>query len=230
MRRLCPIGLLVLVLALVPLSARQRDASPQPDQPIFRTSSTLATIDAVVIDDDGHPVTDLTKDDFEVKVSGKRQELQQAVFVRAGSPVQPTGAPLWRPPSGDHCRPPAASRHRFERVRRAEGIHDGSGRHHSDDGLRRRRPESLVRKHVRRSAGSVQIHRVGGGTGRSGRHRPHRVGRGALQQFTTDKRLLRLAVDRVQWDFRSRNGVASFDARGADLRSGGNNWDRTTDR
>ncbi len=36
-------------------------------------------------------------------------------------------------------------------------------------------------------------------------------GVGALQQFTSDKRLLKLAVDRVQWDSRSRRGVASFE-------------------
>ena len=32
-------------------------------------------------------------------------------------------------------------------------------------------------------------------------------GIGALQQFTTDKRLLHLAADRLQWDFRSRQGL-----------------------
>ena len=74
MRRLCLIGL--LVLALVPLSAQQPAPASQPTQPVFKTSSTLATLDAVVTDDQGRAVTDLTKDDFEVTVSRKRQELQ----------------------------------------------------------------------------------------------------------------------------------------------------------
>ena len=42
-------------------------------------------------------------------------------------------------------------------------------------------------------------------------------GGGALQQFTTDKRLLRLAVDRILWDFRSARGVSSFEATVRDL-------------
>ena len=35
-------------------------------------------------------------------------------------------------------------------------------------------------------------------------------GVGTLQQFTTDRRLLHLAADRVQWDFRSRHAVGFF--------------------
>ena len=92
MRRLCLIG--VLVLALVPLSAQQPAPASQPDQPVFKTSSTLATLDAVVTDDDGRAVTDLTKDDFEVTVSRKRQDLQQAVFVRAGTPLSMAPSPI----------------------------------------------------------------------------------------------------------------------------------------
>ena len=74
----------LVVAALAALVAQEPEA--RPGRPIFRVSSTLATIDAVVIDDDGHHVTDLTKDDFQVTVGSKRQELQHVVYVRAGSP------------------------------------------------------------------------------------------------------------------------------------------------
>ena len=37
-------------------------------------------------------------------------------------------------------------------------------------------------------------------------------GVGALQQFTTDRRLLHAAIDRVRWSLQSRSGVASFEA------------------
>jgi VWFA-related protein len=39
-------------------------------------------------------------------------------------------------------------------------------------------------------------------------------GIGSLQQFTTDKRLLHMAAERVQWDFRSRHGVEWYEAAG----------------
>jgi VWFA-related protein len=37
-------------------------------------------------------------------------------------------------------------------------------------------------------------------------------GIGALQQFTTDKRLLQLAISRLQWDVRSAHGISAFAA------------------
>jgi len=204
MRRLCLVGL--FALALVPLSASQRDAVPPPDQPIFRTSSTLATIDAVVTDDEGRPVTDLTKDDFEVRVSGKRQELQQAVFVRGDSPLTPPAPPAVLATSSSPS--PTVPTRNASAILKASAT--GTGRITRTmafvvDDLSlsfestfavRRALSNYIESEVE-PGDLVAIVRTASGVG-------------ALQQFTTDKRLLRLAVDRVQWDFRSRNGVASF--------------------
>ena len=55
---------------------------------MFRTSADIVTIDAVVTDSDGRHVTDLTAADFEVTVSGKKQDLQQAVYVRTADQPQ----------------------------------------------------------------------------------------------------------------------------------------------
>ena len=69
MRRLCFVGL--LVLALVPLSAQQSPPAAQPDQPVFKTSSTLATLDAVVTDDQGRAVPPITSEEvFKRLVAG----------------------------------------------------------------------------------------------------------------------------------------------------------------
>ena len=57
-------------------------APASPDVPVFRTSTDLVTVDAVVTDSDGKRVTDLTREDFEVTVAGKRQTLDQALYVR----------------------------------------------------------------------------------------------------------------------------------------------------
>ncbi len=46
------------------------------DAPVFRTSTEIVTIDAAFTDAGGKPVTDLTRDDFEVTVAGKRQTLE----------------------------------------------------------------------------------------------------------------------------------------------------------
>ena len=186
----------MFALALEPLSASQRGAVPPPGQPIFRTSSTLATIDAVVTDDEGRPVTDLTRDDFEVKVSGRRQDFQQAVFVRADfAPYTARLLPA-TPVAGAPSSPrPTTAGQNASAILKASAT--GTGRYHADHGVRRGRSEPVVRKHVCRPARAdstssprlrrgdlVAIVRTASGVG-------------ALQQFTTDKRLLRLTVDRV---------------------------------
>ena len=204
MRRLCLIGL--LVLALVPLSAQQPAPASQPTQPVFKTSSTLATLDAVVTDDQGRAVTDLTKDDFEVTVSRKRQELQQAVFIRANTPVSMAPSPIGTenaaapppPRPGSASAVLKASTMGTGRITRtiAFVVDDLSLSFESTFAVRK-----ALSKYVESELGPgdlVAIIRTASGVG-------------ALQQFTSDKRLLKLAVDRVQWDSRSRRGVSSFE-------------------
>ncbi len=78
MRRLCLLG--ILLMSSVPLPAQHQLATP--DGPSYRTSTELVTIDAVVTDSDGKPVTNLTRADFEVIVAGRYQTLEQAVYIR----------------------------------------------------------------------------------------------------------------------------------------------------
>ena len=63
-----------------------------PDGPVFRASTDLVTIDAVVMDRDGKPVTNLTREDFEVTVAGKHQTLEQAVYIRTQEQPQALAA------------------------------------------------------------------------------------------------------------------------------------------
>lgn len=202
-RRLCLVG--ALALAWVPLAARQQPPAPQP---VFKTSSTLATLDVVVTDDDGQPVTDLTKEDFEVTVSRKRQGLQQAVFVPANTPLSmaATVSPIGPQAESAPPPPPPGS---ASAVLKASTL--GSGRITRtvafvvDDLSLSFESTFAVRKALNRYVESqlqpgdlVAIIRTASGVG-------------ALQQFTSDRRLLKLAVDRVQWDSRSRRSVASFE-------------------
>ena len=75
------LALLIAVLGVIrsPIVASSQDPPPpsqRPEPPTFRTTTDLLTIDAVVTDGDGRHVTDLTAEDFEVTISGKRQALQ----------------------------------------------------------------------------------------------------------------------------------------------------------
>lgn len=76
---------LTLVVAVAALSAQERPApvapptpaqAPPPSdqaQPVFRGGINVVRVDAIVTDNKGKPVTDLTKDDFEVFEEGDRQ-------------------------------------------------------------------------------------------------------------------------------------------------------------
>src|SRR5262249_2531504 len=63
-----------------------------PGQPTFRTGVRLAVFDAVVTDDKGRHVTDLTPADFEVVERGKKQTIRQVTYVRTGEAASAAGA------------------------------------------------------------------------------------------------------------------------------------------
>ena len=68
-----------IVAALLAVSLVRPGAREQ--QPVFRTSTHYVAVDVVVTDRDDKPVTDLTKDDFEIVENGKRQVITDFAFV-----------------------------------------------------------------------------------------------------------------------------------------------------
>jgi VWFA-related protein len=200
-------GLILLSSTAVPAQdpAPAGQAGPPP---VFRTSADLVTIDAVVTDGDGRHVTDLTRDDFEVTVAGKQQELQQAIYIETAD--QPTVLSAMR---ASTAATPAAAAPAAQRsaaslaLRRGALAPDRIARTIAlvvdDLGLSFRGTVDVrraLRKYIDtqvQPGDLVAILRTAGGSG-------------TLQQFTTDRRLLHLAADRLQWDPRSRNAVGFF--------------------
>jgi len=81
---------LVAFLAAV-LGAQQPKRSP--DQPAFRAGADLVIVDAVVVDRDGKPVSNLTAADFEVRDEGRPQQVSLFQTVStAAIASQPQGA------------------------------------------------------------------------------------------------------------------------------------------
>jgi len=167
----------------------------QTAQPTFRAVTRLATFDAVVTDGKGRHVTDLTPADFDVIERGRRQTVRQVVYVHA---VRPEGAapaasgtsvgtnPPATPDIAMPGRPGLASRERTGRVMAFV----------VDDLRMQFRSTVDVRKMLHRYVDEqiqpgdlVAIIRTAGGAG-------------ALQQFTTDRRLLRTAIDHIHWSAR----------------------------
>src|SRR6188474_1272257 len=56
-------------------------------QPVFRAGVDLVTVDAIVVDKDGRPVTGFTADDFTLTVDGKPRAIDafELIAVRAAT-------------------------------------------------------------------------------------------------------------------------------------------------
>jgi VWFA-related protein len=202
----------VFALAGVLVAAQSRELPPAGDQPTFRVGTRLATIDAVVVDDKGRHVTDLTPADFEVVERGKSQTVRQVVYVRnvpGGVMPAPVAAPEPADPAVPGVTPAPAPRARplaggsglpaSERTGRVLAIVvDDLGLSFESTVSVRRMLTQYVDTKVA-PGDLVAIIRTAGGVG-------------ALQQFTTDRRLLHAAIDRVRWSLQSRSGVAAFEA------------------
>ena len=107
MRRRLVVALAVLAVAAADPRAQAPAPAPPsqaPQPPTFRAGVGVVRVDVSVVDDDGEPVTDLTKDDFELREDGEIQKVQ--LFERmylSGEPAAGSDASLViRSP--DHAR------------------------------------------------------------------------------------------------------------------------------
>src|SRR5215204_6286843 len=57
----------------------------QAQEPVFRAGVDLVTVDAIVVDKDGRPLTGLTADDFVLTVDGKPRQIDAFELVAVGT-------------------------------------------------------------------------------------------------------------------------------------------------
>jgi VWFA-related protein len=182
----------ITLLATTAAVAQAPSGPPPPAQPTFRAGTRLATFDAVVTDGKGRHVTDLTPADFEVVEHGTRQTVRQVAYVYAARRDGMTGAPTGAasgavtPEIAMPGRGGLPSRDQTGRVM-AFVIDDLRMSFRSIVDVRRML-NRFVDAHVK-PGDLVAIIRTAGGAG-------------TLQQFTTDRRLLMAAVEKVRWSAR----------------------------
>ncbi|HEX7085094.1 MAG TPA: VWA domain-containing protein [Vicinamibacterales bacterium] len=196
------VGAGVLFLLLLSSAGGIRGAQDQPEPPRFRVGVDVVRIDAVVTDRDGNIVSDLTADDFELRQDGEVQRLDFVQFVSIEPPAPaPRPAPLQSTPRSaalSLTAPPVVSSGiARERVQRTIVLVV------DDLGIAWENMEA-TRKALRRfideemqDGDLVAITRTGAEWG-------------ALQQLTTDRRVLHAAVDQVRWTALSRREVTAF--------------------
>jgi VWFA-related protein len=171
-----------------------RENTQDPD--VVRISTNLVQVDAVVTKD-GKQVIDLKAQDFEIFEDGRPQKITNFSYISNILPTAGT-SPKTKPHSSAKDRTPIIpARVRPDDVRRTVAlIVDDLGMSFESVNQARRQVRKLLTEQLEPND-LVAIIRTGSDVG-------------ALQQFTTDRRLLMSALDRLRWNHCSRAGLNTF--------------------
>jgi VWFA-related protein len=75
------------------VSTQDPPASQGPAQPTFRAGVNVVRVDVIVTDDEGHPVTDLRKEEFEIVEDGREQSIDLFRQIRIDGSVSDAARP-----------------------------------------------------------------------------------------------------------------------------------------
>ena len=207
MKTRLPVVLILVAQLATGVFAQQPQPSPTPrpseqqkqqaeGEDVVRISTNLVQVDAVVIDKDGKVVTDLKPEEVEIFEDGRKQKITH--FSYNATTTEPSARDTKATTPVDKNAPLAPpSRLRPEDVRRTIAlVVDDLGlsfesTHFVRDALRKFVDQQM------QPGDLVAIIRTSGGMG-------------ALQQFTSDKRQLYAAIERVKWYASGRGGVSAF--------------------
>lgn len=184
--------------ATQPGDSKARQASPQDpvkpsDEDVVRITTNLVQVDPVVTDSKGKPVTDLRPEEVQILEDGKPQQITNFSYIALDAPVVTKSTP----PPDKNAAPAPPVRIRPDQVRRTIAlVVDDLGlsfetAYYVRQALKKFLDQQMQPKDL------VAIIRTGGGIG-------------ALQQFTTDKRQLYAAVEKVKWNPMGRGGISAF--------------------
>jgi VWFA-related protein len=190
---------LLLVLSYVSAWAQTPVQHPKPvGEEVVKITTSLIQVDATVLDKKGKPVKGLTADDFEVYENGKKQPITNFSFVELESEKEKTTEQIAaKPVKGAVATPPVPVKLRPEQVHRTVAlVVDDLGLSVPSVDVVKTSLKKFVDEQMQ-PGDLVAIIRTGSGAG-------------ALQQFTTDKRILHLAIDRIRWNPHGRGGVNLF--------------------
>lgn len=193
MKKLFPALVVTLLLVTAAVSQTARPTQTPPDDDVVKISTNLIQVDVSVTDSKGKPVTDLRPEDFEVYENGELQNVSAFSYISSVREVpRPAATPSDRI---DIPVPPAVLRPDSIRRTIALVVDDLTLSFRSAYDVR-----AALRKYVdeqMREGDLVAIIRTGSGIG-------------ALQQFTSDKRLLYAAIERLKWNPLGRGRIGAF--------------------
>lgn len=210
MNRLSSLSLLLIISFLPPTPLLAQQGQPPAtkqqqkgtDEQVSITTN-LVQVDVIVTDKDGKQVTDLRPEEFEITEDGKKQAVTNFSYIsnlsaNSTGTLRPTSV---ESPAANKSAttsvPPA--RLRPEQVRRTIAfLVDDLGASFESTKFVRDALRKFVDEQMQ-PGDLVAILRTSGGAS-------------ALQQFTTDKRLLNTAIENIRWLPRGRGDVTPFDS------------------
>jgi len=167
----------------------------EPEQPVLRITVNEVQVDAVVTDSHGRQVTTLAPDDFQILEDDRPQKITAFSYVKIAEhplPAQRKAVPTALPSA-----PPPSQLLTPQQVRRTIVLMvDDLGLSFESTYYVRLALKKFVDEQMQRGD-LVAILRTGAGIG-------------SLQQFTSDKRILHDAIDRVRWFPAGRGGLSGF--------------------
>jgi VWFA-related protein len=180
-----PFAIALTFVLLYNISSSQTPQKPQPSpqepEDVVRISTSLVQTDVVVTDKNDQIIPDLTLNDFKITENGKRQELKFVQFVNSEAAPHLEGNVTV---AGQTIDPEVARNLSAKDLRRVFAfVVDDLTIPFEDVATVRQMLTDFVDNRMR-EGDLVAIVRVVGGAG-------------MLQQFTTDKRILRRAIDRI---------------------------------
>jgi VWFA-related protein len=184
---------LSLVVAAGSAAAQIPVTTPTPED-VVRISTNLVQIDVTVTNRDGHPVTDLKPNEIQIYENGREQKITGFNFVsntrdsvQQGKSSDKNAIPV--PVPGRTLRP--------DQIHRTFAlVVDDLSLSWESSYYTRRALKKFVDEQMQ-DGDLVAIIRTGAGIG-------------ALQQFTSDKRLLYAAIDKVKWIPMGTGDVTAF--------------------
>lgn len=216
MNKRLPLAFLLSAQIVTASFAQQPTPSPRatPQKPqqseaddVVRITTNLVQVDAVITDKDGKPVSDLKAEEIELFEDGRKQQITNLSFQVLDPPA--TNESSAKPLANDkNASPVPPTRIKPEDIRRTMAIViDDLGLSFESVHFVRQSLKKFVERQMQ-PGDLVAIVRTAGGMG-------------ALQQFTTDKRQLNAAIDRIRWRASGRGEIGAFAAAATVMPGGG---------
>jgi VWFA-related protein len=185
--------IVLIFLFAVPLLIFAQTPTPTPDDDVVKISTNLIQIDVTVTDKKGNVVRDLKPEEIEIYENGEKQEITNFSFI---SNVK-TQTETTKDPAPNVPVPTAQLKPEQIKRTMALVVDDLSlsfvSAHYVRMALKKFVDEQM------QAGDLVAIIRTGAGIG-------------ALQQFTSDKRQLYAAIEKVRWNPLGRGRISAFSA------------------